>query len=125
MAFDFYNQIKPRQATDSVVVIDIDEKSLKELGQWPWSRDVIADMVTNLNQMGARSIVFDMVFAEKDRTSPVELKKYLSPELKEDQDVLDFLSLLPDYDDVFSKAIKEAGNVVTGFVWLNDKDVKV
>jgi adenylate cyclase len=56
--------------TGAVVIVDIDEKSLKALGQWPWSRDVMARLVERISGAGARVIGFDVVFAEEDRTSP-------------------------------------------------------
>ena len=63
--------LQPRDATQRpVVIVDIDEKSLRKLGQWPWPRTRIADIVTRLTQMGALVIAFDVVFAEPDRLSP-------------------------------------------------------
>lgn len=58
------------QTTGKVVIVDIDEKSLAALGQWPWSRDVVAKLVDQVRIAGARVIGFDIVFAEEDRTSP-------------------------------------------------------
>ncbi len=50
-----------------VVIVDIDERSLMELGQWPWRRDVIGDLITRLRDMGATVIGLDVIFAESDR----------------------------------------------------------
>ena len=50
-----------------VVIVDIDERSLMELGQWPWRRDVIGDLITRLRDMGASVIGLDVIFAESDR----------------------------------------------------------
>ncbi|MCK5231918.1 MAG: adenylate/guanylate cyclase domain-containing protein [Desulfobulbaceae bacterium] len=61
--------------TDSVVIVDIDDKSLAEIGQWPWPRDVIAKLVSAIHAKGAKAIGFDILFAEPDRTSP---KYYIS-----------------------------------------------
>src|SRR6187551_1759637 len=69
--FDAYQLIAPRAATARpVVIVDIDEDSLKSLGQWPWPRTVVADLVTRVTQMGAAAIGFDAVFSEPDRSSP-------------------------------------------------------
>jgi len=54
----------------NVVIIDLDDKSLKEIGQWPWSRDIISDMLVNLTNAGVGLIAFDVVFAEEDRSNP-------------------------------------------------------
>jgi adenylate cyclase len=52
-----------------IVVVDIDEKSLKEEGHWPWPRDRIARLVNRLFAGGAKVVAFDMVFAEPERNS--------------------------------------------------------
>lgn len=69
--FDIYQQMKPREVSiRPVTIIDLDEKSLAEIGQWPWPRTVLAQMVSNLMQMGAGLVAFDVVFAEPDRLNP-------------------------------------------------------
>jgi len=50
-----------------VVIIDIDEHSLSTIGQWPWRRDLIGELVARLRNMGASIVALDMVFAEPDR----------------------------------------------------------
>lgn len=121
-AFDMYNKFQPREPLNNVVIVDIDESSLREenQGQWPWSRHVIGDLVTNLKDMGARSIVFDMVFAEQDRTSPEKIIARL-PEEHLDPAVVSSLQSLPDPDNTFANDIANAGNVVMGFIWSNNK----
>lgn len=112
--FDWYNNIKPRESSEQVLIIDIDEKSLMRLGQWPWSRDIVAELVSNLKELGARVVAFDMVFAESDRTSPKQILNTLSLDNKP-SDIQDFLNSLPDNDETLSSTIKNSGNVVTGF----------
>lgn len=50
-----------------VVIVDIDERSLTSVGQWPWRRDVIGQLVSRLRDMGAAVIGMDIIFAESDR----------------------------------------------------------
>lgn len=50
------------EAPAGITVIDIDERSLQEVGPWPWSREVIAELAHNLRQKGARLQVWDMFF---------------------------------------------------------------
>ena len=70
-AFDFFQVMQPRVATQRpVVIVDIDEASLRKFGQWPWPRTLVADLVTRLTRAGAVAIAFDVVFAEPDRLSP-------------------------------------------------------
>ena len=54
-----------------VVIVDIDERSLSAIGQWPWRRDLIGKLIARLRDLGAATIALDMVFAEPDREGPV------------------------------------------------------
>jgi len=60
-------EIRP---SDNIVIVDIDEKSLRELGQWPWSRDMVAKVLQNLTNSEVGIIGLDIVFAEADNSSP-------------------------------------------------------
>lgn len=55
-------------ASDDVVIVAIDERSLEALGRWPWPRELHARLVEQLTLAGARAIVFDVLFPEPDRT---------------------------------------------------------
>ena len=59
----------PRPDTGQVVIVDVDEPSLAELGQWPWPRSTMADLVQRIATQQPKIIGFDIVFAEPDRTS--------------------------------------------------------
>jgi adenylate cyclase len=78
-AFDSYQRIEPRNYDPEVPIriIDIDESSLKELGQWPWPRTTLGDLAVRLAENGAAAIAFDMLFAEPDRTSFEEIIRRL------------------------------------------------
>lgn len=112
--FDTYNKLYPREASNKISIVDIDEESLVRLGQFPWPRNVMADIITRLNDLGAKVIAFDIVFAEADRTSPNRIAQNL-PEGEEYNKIREALAKLPDNDKIFAKAIKDGGNVVTGF----------
>ncbi|MBF9061380.1 CHASE2 domain-containing protein [Rhodobacterales bacterium HKCCSP123] len=72
--FDFLQVLAPRPYQDLPVrVVDIDERALAEVGQWPWPRDTLAEMTDRLTQLGAAVIAYDVLFAEPDRYSPAEL----------------------------------------------------
>lgn len=113
-AFDTLIKLKPREYVNVPVrVVDIDDKTLDELGQWPWPRTLLASMVDKLNEMGAAAIGFDSIFAEPDRISPqmcVDAWPYF-PELSNFKKVA---KKLPDNDKIFADSIKKK-NVVTGF----------
>ena len=72
--FDRYNRWYPRPINDSpVLYIDIDEASLRVLGQFPWPRHLFADLIENLTAYGAAAIALDILFSEPDRNSPTAI----------------------------------------------------
>lgn len=79
LVFDLYQRLDPRpEAGAPVAVVDIDEASIAELGQWPWSRAIVARLVDRLGEMGVATIAFDVVFSEPDRTSLAQAAADLS-----------------------------------------------
>ncbi len=58
-----------RQGDDRVAIIAIDEKSISELGRWPWPRWTHAKLVDELKKAGAAVVAFDIVFSEPDQNS--------------------------------------------------------
>jgi adenylate cyclase len=62
-----------------IVIADIDEKSLKEIGRWPWPRDRLAELVDNLfQQYGVAALGFDVIFAEPDQSSGLPVLEKLA-----------------------------------------------
>jgi len=59
--------VVPRPPSGRIVVVDIDERSLSAVGQWPWRRDVVASLIGRLRAGGASVVALDMIFAERDR----------------------------------------------------------
>jgi len=113
--FDTYQRIKPRPYQPAGVrIVDIDEASLRRLGQWPWPRSAVAEMIDRLRAMDAAVIAFDIVFAEPDRTAPDRLlAAWKRHGLTEDAALA--LASLPDPDEIFARSIAR-GRIVTGFV---------
>ena len=109
--FDAFQRIDPRTKTiRPVTIVDIDDKSLEKLGQWPWPRTRIADLVTELTRLGAVVIAFDAVFSEPDRLNPAfaaDTFRNLDPETRAK------LRALPSNDQILADAIK-ASRVVLG-----------
>ena len=104
--FDYVQRLKPREYTELPVrVVDIDEASLAQLGQWPWPRDRLAQLVHRLSDYGAAVIVFDVLFAEPDRMSPAALAKHLiEMDMVISEAGLDQLKTV-DTDQIFAQAI--------------------
>ncbi len=113
------------ETTNKVVIVDIDEKSLKKIGQWPWPRDVVARLVRSLHTSGAKVIGFDIVFAEKDRTSIVEYLDDFSRLIPDEKVAkeLERIRLREDlnHDIELGRAVSEAP-VVLGYVFQLQDD---
>jgi adenylate cyclase len=109
--FDFYQRIDPRvKTTRPVTIVDIDERSLAKLGQWPWPRTQIAELVASLTRLGAVVIAFDAVFSEPDRLNPdaaAEMFRNLDDATREK------LKALPSNDQVLADEIRRS-RVVLG-----------
>lgn len=109
--FDLYQIASPRTASDyPVTIVDIDDRSLKALGQWPWSRTTIADLIDRLAAGEAAAIGFDTIFAEPDRLSPHRVADNLKIE---DASTKAMIAALPDSDRVLAEALSRA-RVVLG-----------
>jgi adenylate cyclase len=109
--FDAFQAIEPRKKTARpVTIVDIDEKSLAKLGQWPWPRTRIADLVANLTKLGAVVIAFDIVFAEPDRLNPDAAANTIR---NLDEETRAKLRALPSNDQIFADAMRRS-RVVLG-----------
>jgi adenylate cyclase len=108
--FDFYQSLRPRETESRpVVIVDIDEASLKDIGQWPWPRTIVADLVTRLTQLGAVAIGFDVIFAEPDRMSPsIAATSFRNL----DEETRNKLQSMPNNDEVLAQAIRRSRVVV-------------
>ena len=118
-SFDTFQRILPREvySEDPVVIIDIDDRSLAMVGQWPWSRDQLANLTNQA--YAAAALGFDIMFAESDRTNPQNLITSYSL----NETLAKELSTLPSNDELFAEAINNHGTVVLGQA-LNNKDNK-
>ncbi len=114
--FDNFQRIEPRPYEDAGVrVVDIDEETIRRLGQWPWPRTDIALLTDRLAEAGAAAIAYDIVLSEPDRTSPPRLAKRLAL----DPAARAMLARLPDNDVVLAESFAKAP-VVTGFFLTHD-----
>jgi adenylate cyclase len=79
IAFDGYQRLHPEQYDPNlpVRIVDIDEQSLSKIGQWPWPRTTIANLVEDLASWSSAVVGFDVLFAEPDRASAEEIAKRL------------------------------------------------
>ncbi len=100
-------------ADQRIMIVDVDEKSLKSLGQWPWSRNKIATILENLTNSGAAIIGLDMVFAEKDSSSPINIAKEANISIEN----------LPDFDSILANTLSQTPTIA-GFVFNFENNIK-
>ena len=119
----------PQTLDERIVIVDIDEKSLAEVGRWPWGRNKLADVVNELlDRQKVALLGFDVVFAEADDSSGLKrLKQLAQNEMRDQPGFADRLAQVQaslDYDAVFAKAI-EKRPVVMGYYFTSDRDGRV
>ena len=116
----------PRTMDERIVIVDIDEKSLAEVGRWPWGRDKLGQLVSELlDRQKAALIGFDVVFAEADDSSGLKRLRQLAQNEMRDQpgfaERLNQVQGTLDYDAVFARAL-EKKPVVLGYYFTSDRD---
>ncbi len=115
LVFDSYQRALPRAWQDLPVrIVDIDEESLKRLGQWPWPRNRLARMVDRLGEAGAAVVTIDILLSEPDRLAPSVLTT-LWRDRPESASLQAVLRLLPDPDAELAASLARMP-AVTAFV---------
>ena len=122
------NLLMPNTVDKRIVIVDIDEKSLKEQGQWPWSRDKLASLVNTLfDTYHINTLGFDVVFAEKDESSGLKNLEWLAQNVLKDDAQFDsaLQAIKPklDYDGAFANSLKNR-KVVLGYYFLLNGDTQ-
>lgn len=114
----------PRTLDDRIVIVDLDEKSLAEVGQWPWSRNKVAALVQELfERQKVELLAFDIVFAEPDESSGLQqLRRLADGELKAEPGFVQKIAGLHaalDYDAALAQAL-QGRPVVLGYYFTGD-----
>jgi adenylate cyclase len=114
----FYDLVLRNEATTThspiPVIVDLDEASLGEFGQWPWPRYRMALLLEKIRQSGALAIGMDIVFAEKDRSSPCVMQKEIKKDLHLDIGFTGIPPALMDNDVLFGDILAK-GPYVLGY----------
>jgi len=101
--YDFYQKVFNRGEVKDVTIVDIDEKSIAEIGQFPWRRDIYSKILKNLNRHNPKAIAFDIVFSEEDKQNPKDLLQQLQ---KESDQLIDIE--VADTNKIFVESIKNS-----------------
>ena len=94
------------------ILVDIDEKSLKEFGQWPWPRVVMANLLQEISADHPGAIGLDIIFPEKDRTSPKNIASFYRDYFHLEKSIVSLPSALLDNDLIFAKVLKDTKSLV-------------
>ena len=101
-----------------LLFVDIDDFALNELGEWPWSRDKIADCLLTMREVGAKTAVFDIEYLSPSSKS---IDYNLIEKIKQNPDAADQISqIFIDNDDYFARAVQFFGNT---FLTVNNQDL--
>ena len=120
--FDYYQQIEPRQITSNhFVIVEITEEDLKQYGQWPWNRNLIADIHQRIINLKANTVQYNILFSEPDRLNASSFVE--SQVLTED--VKEKLLLIPDNDQVLAQFFNVGGAVLMYSVKNSATDGKI
>ena len=112
--FDHFHRQHPRVYDENtpVRIIDIDNESIDRIGQWPWPRTTMAKFNDRLADAGAAVIAYDILFSERDRTSPENMMTVLKSN-PDAQGRFSNVERLRSHDTIFAESIRRT-NVVLG-----------
>jgi adenylate cyclase len=116
--FDVYQYLLPRTPhSEAVTIVEIDERALRNRGEWPWPRDLLAELIRRIGEAGAVAIGLDIVMPEPDRLSPETLVARLQPHRRS---ALSAFLAFDSNDARLAQAI-EAHRVVLGAAGSGDR----
>ena len=124
VVFDSYQRMWPRPYEDAGVrVVDIDDETIRRLGQWPWPRTDTAALTQKLADAGAAVIAYDVVYSEPDRTSPARAAEILRRNPAARGDFAD-IAALPDHDALFGDVVAATPTVAGYFLTRQRNDAR-
>lgn len=120
LLFDAYQRVFPRQRqSQGVAVVGIDENSLKALGQWPWPRSLLGQLIDAVARYDPAAIGLDIYMPEADQTSPEKVAERLGPDASA---LAQALRELPTHDARLARSLRDAPTVLgaAGFEFATD-----
>ncbi len=119
--FDLYERAAPRLTHSKVaVIVAIDEASLAKVGQWPWPRQLMAELISDIHKQHPAALGLDLLWPEADKLSPEEWRRQAGPL---PPDTAAALAKLPSHDQLLADAIA-SGPTVIGLHGLRDQGRK-
>jgi len=115
--FDFHKEEKAN-LTPSVIIIEIDKKSVDKLGQWPWSRIITANLINKINQAHPSTIGINIMFRQHDKSSIVSIQEFYKNYMGYDLKVSGLDKNLFDNDKIFVEALRQTKTILS--VYMQD-----
>ena len=118
IAYDLrINTIAPHSSSGMIAIATIDDRSIAQLGQWPWPRIVLGRLVDALKDYNVKVIGFDAIFSEADKGDVArgEVSQKLAALGLTGDSIRDVLG--PSNDEAFAKAMKAQGQTVLGYAF--------
>ncbi len=115
----FLDKFKEHDGSTYSVVVDIDEKSIKDFGQWPWSRVIDAELINKISNMSPSAIGVNILFPEEDRLSPLAIQAFYQKYFNLNIDLKTLPLSLQDNDKILHQALEHA-NVTLPIYLQND-----
>lgn len=101
-----FNDLQEEHNSTYSVIVDIDEKSIQNFGQWPWSRILDAELINSINNMSPSAIGVNIFFPEADSLSPLSIKAFYQKYFNIEIDLSTLPSELQDNDKFLAEVIK-------------------
>jgi CHASE2 domain-containing sensor protein len=108
-------KLNPQEDGSYTVIIDIDEQSLQQLGQWPWPRVIDAQLINMIQEMHPSAIGINILFPEKDRVSPLFIEKFYKDLFNIDLSFTQLPQALKDNDKLLYGAIQQSNSTLSTY----------
>jgi len=116
---DISSKFQEKDSETYSVIVDVDEKSIQEFGQWPWPRILDAELITLINDMSPSAIGVNILFPEEDRLSPLSIQKFYQEYFNTKIDLESLPFELHDNDKFLSEVIKKSRATLS--IYLQDQ----
>ena len=119
--YDIFSKLTEKKLDDNrVVIVDIDERSLNAIGQWPWSRVIVANLINKVKEQRPSAIGMDFIFPELDRTSLESIKSFYKSFFNLDVTIDGLPSWLQNNDKILAEAIRDSKTTLP--IYLQNED---
>ena len=120
----FFSDRQDKESGSYTVIVDIDEKSLQTLGQWPWARVLDAQLINSIKKMNPSALGINILFPEQDRVSPLSIQQFYAHFFDVDVNLSSIPPPLRDNDKLFAQSIKTSHAILSTYFGNEDYSAK-